>query len=121
MREDAHRAFRVDRSRALSALPEFINLLKEGNVLARLSAAVAIRHLGNDGREALPALRQNLEHEDPEVQLGAAIAVANLESNGNDLVHILAAGIKHPDADVQEFAVEEIRRLVKEPRQCCQN
>ena len=111
VREKARWVFRNHRPLALAALPQFIKILEEGDACGRVSAALAVRELGDDARTALPALRRNLEHQDPYVRLGAAVTVAKVESNGKDLIHLLAMGIKHPEGDVREFTIEEIGRV----------
>ena len=111
VREQARGLFRTNHPLALSALPELIKLLQEGNVYGRVSAALVVRNLGEEAREALPALWWNLEHEDPDVRLAAAVAFAAFESNGEELVHVLAMGIEHPDKDLRESAIWEIQRI----------
>jgi len=111
VRQSARWAFRNRRPLALASLPEFVGLLETGDARGRVSAALAIRDLGEDGRTALTALRRNLEHEDPYVRLGAAVAVAKFESNGRNLIHILATGIDHPEDELRDHAIEEIQRV----------
>jgi len=109
VRQSARWAFRNRRPLALASLPEFVGLLETGDARGRVSAALAIRDLGENGRTALPALQRNLEHEDPYVRLGAAVVVAKFESNGKDLIHILVTGIDHPEDDLREAAIKEIQ------------
>ncbi|NUQ61179.1 MAG: HEAT repeat domain-containing protein [Pirellulales bacterium] len=86
VREETIRVIRRQRALRREILQGLIGVLDSGSEVARVAAALTVDALGQEGQDAWPALRENLDNSDPRVRLAAILVLARNEPGPDGVV-----------------------------------
>src|SRR5262249_51266260 len=99
-------------AKAVSALPELVNLLKAGDPNVRAAAAEAIGKIGGDPKVMVPLLLNLLKTDQiPKVRASAAESLGYYGAEAESAVGALIAAFTDADQDVAVKAREALKRI----------
>lgn len=104
-------ALLADKSRAATAIPILVELLKDTDAFIRLDAAYALGFIGPDAKEAVRDLLALLKDQEAMVRNNAAYALGLIRSDADLVVPELVKLIRDRDARVRFNAAEAIGRF----------
>jgi HEAT repeat protein len=90
---------------------DWIEMLRDTNVVARCTAARALGQMGLQAREALPALLQALQDREPLVRDAAAEAVGCIAPEAPDAVLALMQALTDTNSFVQATAAKALKKV----------
>src|SRR5437016_6299536 len=92
-------------------LEDWMEMLRDANVVARCTAARALGQMGPQAREALPALLQALQDREPLVRDAAADAIGCIGPDTPDAMLALMQALTDTNSFVQATAAKALKKI----------